>query len=130
VIRKPKVPEAKHLNLYQNGFLSVIGSAEQGPGTLVLPQRGTVVWLNVLVPQTGKAVGGFWPRTEHTCDILASPQNKHANNKTENFKLIPQRPYRALSLKKNDFGMRRVRIEEEMVNDFQRYDFEVQEFVV
>src|SRR4029079_11292493 len=89
VIRNPRVPLEKHLNLYQNGFVSVMGSLVQGLGNNLLPQRGTVVWLNVLVPQTGKAVDGFCPKVVQTCVIPAITQSKKLTNKTACFRPIP-----------------------------------------
>ena len=54
------MPDWKQVNLYQNGFLSEIGSVEQaGEGNLIPPQTGTVFCVNTLVPHTGKAVYGL-----------------------------------------------------------------------
>ena len=71
LIKKPKVPAEKQVNLYQYGFLSVTSEAVQGPGTSLSPQIGTDVILKVAVPQTGNAVCGFCPRPLQTvCEKL------------------------------------------------------------
>jgi hypothetical protein len=39
-------------------------------------QRGTSACLNVFVPQTGKAVEGFWPGVVQVCALAAQQSKK------------------------------------------------------
>ena len=71
LIRKPNVPPAKQVNLYQKGFLSENGALGQGgAGIERPPQNGTVVCANTVVPQTGKAVDGFCPSVVQVWALL------------------------------------------------------------
>ena len=69
VITKPNVPLEKQVNLYQYGFLSLNTDPEHWVGTSVLPQIPTLPWLNVVVPQTGKAVAGVCPSVVQGCAL-------------------------------------------------------------
>ena len=66
---KPNVPDVKQVNLYQNGFISVKGSVLHGPGIVLPPQYGTVLWLKVAIPHTGKAVEGVCPGVVQTWEF-------------------------------------------------------------
>ncbi|HZF63313.1 MAG TPA: hypothetical protein VEZ55_02450 [Chitinophagaceae bacterium] len=80
-MRKPNVPALNAVNLYQNGFLSVY-STPVHPGTVKerVTHRGTVDWMKVPVPQTGKAREGVCPGPSHTCD---QQREVHVSNKKQ-----------------------------------------------
>ena len=81
LIRKPSVPPAKQVNLYQNGFLSEKGALGQGgDGIERPPQYGTVVCENIVVPQTGKAVDGFCPNVVQVWALLCIIVEKQKEN--------------------------------------------------
>ena len=61
------MPEEKQVNLYQYGLRSVRPVLPHGPTMSRLPQSGTLFCVNVVVPQTGKAVCGFWPGLVQVC---------------------------------------------------------------
>ena len=64
--------------MYQNGFLFAYAAPSGQFGTVrsFVEQRGTVLWVNTVVPQTGKAVGGVCPSVVQGCAIEVSRQNK------------------------------------------------------
>ena len=89
LIRKPNVPPAKQVNLYQNGFLSEKGPLGQdGAGTERTPQNGTVVCEKTVVPQTGNAVDGFCPSVVQVWPLLCIIIVKQTTSSTSIFLII------------------------------------------
>ena len=92
LIKNPKVPAEKQVNLYQYGFLSVTRDAVQGPGTSLSPQIGTDAILKVSVPQTGNAVAGFCPSAAQVvCAKLSTPEIKSSSTYINIFLFLPIR---------------------------------------
>lgn len=53
-----------------------------------IPQMGTELCEKVVVPQTGKAVEGFWPSAVHVCALTETLRPKTRTNARIKYSLV------------------------------------------
>jgi hypothetical protein len=76
-ILKARVPVWKQVNLYQNGLISERRPGLQEGELIPLPpHNGTLFWVKVEFPQTGKAVDGFCPGAVQGVWAVRQVQNR------------------------------------------------------